>query len=239
MGAAAVDVWPLVFAVFGTVVDWRSGVAREVGRLLGDGVDGPALADAWRARYEPSMEQVRTGRRPWAPLDELHRESLDELLAGLGRADVPVRVREELVLAWHRLDPWPDVVPGLARLGRRHLLAPLSNGNIALQVALARRAGLRWDAVLGAEVVRRYKPDAEVYDSAPRLLGLAPARVAMVAAHAEGVAGGRGRGLATVYVDRRDEFGGRVIPPASHPHADLSVGSFPELADRREGMLPR
>ncbi|HEX2075763.1 MAG TPA: haloacid dehalogenase type II [Geodermatophilus sp.] len=222
----------LVFDVFGTVVDWRAGVAREVRRLLGADVDAEAVADAWRARYAPSMERVRTGELPWTPLDELHRASLDEVLAEFGRPDVDPATRAELVLAWHRLDPWPDVLPGLTRLRRSHVLAPMSNGNVALIVDMARRAGLPWDLVLGAEIVGHYKPDPEVYDAAPRLLALAPEQVLMVAAHVEDLAAARGRGLRTAYVHRPDEFGRRTVPPAADPEADLSVGSFLELAAR-------
>jgi 2-haloacid dehalogenase len=226
-----VDVRALVFDVFGTVVDWRGGVAREVRRLLGDGVDASALADDWRGRYVPSMERVRTGQLPWTPLDELHRSSLEELLAER-ELTVDEPTRRELVLAWHRLDPWPDAVPGLTRLRRRHVVAPLSNGNIALIVDMAKRAGLPWDVVLGAEVVRHYKPDPEVYDAAAALLALAPEQVLMVAAHTDDLAAARARGLRTAYVHRPDEFGGRVTPPATDPDADLSVGSLTELADR-------
>ncbi|SDX50128.1 2-haloacid dehalogenase [Modestobacter sp. DSM 44400] len=226
------DVRALVFDVFGTVVDWRSGVAREARRLLGDRFDGNAFADAWRKRYAPSMDRVRSGELPWAPLDALHRTSLDELLAELGAGDVDGATRAELVLAWHRLDPWPDAVPGLIRLRRRHVLAPLSNGNVALIVDMAKRASLPWDVVLGAELVEHYKPDAEVYDSAPRLLALQPGEVLMVAAHVSDLAAARARGLRTAYVHRPAEFGGRVDPPATDPEADLSVSSLTELADR-------
>jgi 2-haloacid dehalogenase len=226
-----VDVRALVFDVFGTVVDWRGGVAREVRRLLGDDVDALSLADDWRGRYAPSMQRVRSGELPWTPLDELHRASLDDVLADAG-LEVDEATHRELVLAWHRLDPWPDSVPGLARLRRRHVVAPLSNGNIALIVDMAKRAGLPWDVVLGAEVVRHYKPDPEVYDAAPALLALAPEQVLMVAAHTDDLAAARARGLRTAYVHRPDEFGGRVTPPATDPDADLSVGSLTELADR-------
>jgi 2-haloacid dehalogenase len=225
------DVRALVFDVFGTVVDWRGGVAREVRRLLGPSVDAEAFADDWRGRYVPSMDRVRSGEMPWTPLDDLHRASLDDVLASAGQEDVSPDVRDELVLAWHRLDPWPDVVPGLTRLRRSYVLAPLSNGNVALIVDMARRAGLPWDLVLGAEIVRRYKPDPEVYDSASELLALAPSHVLMVAAHVDDLAAARARGLRTAYVHRPDEFGGRRVPPASDPDADLSVSSFEELAD--------
>jgi 2-haloacid dehalogenase len=227
-----VDVRALVFDVFGTVVDWRSGVAREVRRLLPGRVEPFAVADDWRRRYSPAMDRVRRGELPWTPLDALHRASLDELLAERGLADVDEDTRAELTLAWHRLDPWPDAVPGLTRLRSRFVLAPLSNGNLALAVALARHGGLPWDAVLGAELVEHYKPDAEVYDSAPRFLGVRPDQVLMVAAHVSDLAAARGRGLRTAYVHRPDESGSRRTPPERDPDADLSVGSFTELADR-------
>jgi 2-haloacid dehalogenase len=227
-----VEVRALVFDVFGTVVDWRGGVAREARRLLGPSVDAAALADDWRGRYVPSMERVRSGELPWTPLDALHRSSLDDVLASAGLPDVAPEVRDELTLAWHRLDPWPDVVPGLTRLARGHVLAPLSNGNVALIVDMAKRAGLPWDCVLGAEIVQHYKPDPEVYDAAPRLLALPPSSVLMVAAHVEDLTAARARGLRTAYVHRPDEFGGRAVPPETDPDADLSVRSFEELADR-------
>jgi 2-haloacid dehalogenase len=178
------------------------------------------------------MDAVRRGERPWAVLDDLQRESLDELLAEFGvAADEPTRA--ELVLAWHRLDPWPDVQDGLGRLRVRHVLAPLSNGGVALLVAMARRAQLGWDAVLSAELFGHYKPDPEVYDGAARLLGLAPERVLMVAAHVDDLAAARARGLRTAYVHRPHERGPAAQrPPVTDPDADLSVDSFTELAER-------
>jgi len=170
------DVRALVFDVFGTVVDWRSGVAGEAARLLGPAVDARALADAWRGAYLPSMNRVRRGELPWTGLDALHRASLDELLPGFGAGDADEATRAELVLAWHRLDPWPDSVAGLTRLKTRYVIATLSNGNVALLVDMAKHGGLPWDAVFSAELFGHYKPDPEAYDGAVRLLGLAPAR---------------------------------------------------------------
>jgi 2-haloacid dehalogenase len=224
-----VDVRALVFDVFGTVVDWRGGVARDVRKLVPE-VDAEAFADAWRGRYAPSMNRVRRGERAWANLDTLHRESLDALLDEAGQ-DPPEATRAELVLAWHRLDPWPDAVDGLTRLRERHVLATLSNGNVALLVDMAKRAGLPWDTVLSAELFGHYKPDAEVYDGAVRLLGLAPEQVLMVAAHVDDLAAARERGLRTAYVHRPHELGPRGTPPPTDPDADLSVVSLVDLAD--------
>jgi 2-haloacid dehalogenase len=230
-----VDVRALVFDVFGTVVDWRGGIAREVRRLL-PGLDAEALADAWRGRYAPSMDRVRRGELPWTSLDDLHRTSLDELLAEFGVPGVPAAVRDELVLAWHRLDPWPDSVEGLTRLKANHVIASLSNGNVALLVDMAKHGGLPWDTVLSAELFGHYKPDPEVYDGAARLLGLPPRRVLMVAAHVSDLAAARARGLRTAYVHRPREHGPAATPPPeTDPEADVSVASLTELAQRLVG----
>jgi 2-haloacid dehalogenase len=226
-----VDVRALVFDVFGTVVDWRSGVAREVRHLLGDTLDAEALADAWRGRYVPSMDRVRRGELPWTSLDDLHRASLDELLVEFGAPDVPESVRTELVLAWHRLDPWPDSVAGLTRLKARYVIASLSNGNVALLVDMAKHGGLPWDTVLSAELFEHYKPDPEVYDGAARLLGLPPERVLMVAAHVDDLAAARACGLRTAYVHRPLERGPHAKPPpATDPEADIRVPTLTALA---------
>lgn len=222
-----------MFDVFGTVVDWRTGVAREVSRLLGDVVDAEAFADAWRGCYVPSMNRVRRGEHPWTNLDGLHRASLDELLTEFCVPDTPADVRAELVHAWHRLDPWPDSVEGLTRLKRQHVIATLSNGNVALLVDMAKHAGLPWDTVLSAELFRHYKPDSEAYLGAVQLLGLPPERVLMVAAHIDDLAAARAAGLRTAYVHRPREHGDEASPPpATDPAADLTVDSLAELAER-------
>jgi 2-haloacid dehalogenase len=148
-----VTIRALVFDVFGTLVDWRSGVAREAARLLAPvapSLDAGAFADAWRARYDPSMETVRSGARPYVDLDTLQAESLPDVLAQFGIAGVPETVQRELVQAWHRLEAWPEVPDALRRLREKHLLAPNSNGPVRLMADLARRNGLIFDAVLGA-----------------------------------------------------------------------------------------
>ena len=227
----------LVFDVFGTVVDWRGGVIRDgqslSARRPGLDVDWPVFADAWRERYLPSMNRVRTGELPWTNLDDLHRASLDELLPEFGVTQLDERDRRCLVAAWHRLDPWPDSVAGLTRLKARYTIAPLSNGNVALLVDMAKRAGLPWDLVLSAELVRHYKPDPQTYRSAPELLGLLPDQVMMVAAHHSDLAAARSHGLRTAYVRRPREWGPPGVAPEPGPedHVDHVVDSLTELAD--------
>ena len=201
----------LLFDVFGTVVDWRESISTHVTAAFaqkGLDVDGPAFADAWRALYQPSMERVRSGERPYHPLDDLHRENLLRALSDSGNAGVfePYEIIE-LAEAWERLDPWPDVRDGLAHMRRSYVLAPCSNGSIALMTRLARYAGLPWDCILGADIARAYKPDPRVYGASCAALRLAPERVMMVAAHNDDLAAARASGLRTAFVLRRDEHG--------------------------------
>ena len=167
--ATVTGVKALVFDVFGTVVDWRTSVAREVETLAkGKGlvIDGPKFADAWRAGYGPSMNRVRTGELPWTKLDALHRMTLDRILVDFKLTLLSEEEKDALNHAWHRLRPWPDSVAGLTRLKKKFTIAPLSNGNIALMTNMAKHAALPWDCILGAELARHYKPDREVYQSA-------------------------------------------------------------------------
>jgi len=225
----------LLFDVFGTCVDWRTSIARqagELGRRYGfDGVDWHAFADAWRARYQPQMETVRSGMREWATLDVLHRESLEDVLTEFG-----LRLRpddcDRLTLAWHRLDPWPDTVGAFVRLRRRFIIAPVSNGHIALQVNLARHAGLTWDAILGAEIARAYKPDPHVYLRSVAALGLAPREAMMVAAHNGDLAAAARCGFQTAFVMRPVEYGpNQTTDLAADPGVDLAAADLTELAE--------
>src|SRR5215471_16478705 len=199
------DVQVLVFDTFGTVVDWRSAVIAEgeqLGRAKGLKVDWAAFADAWRAGYGPSMNRVRTGELPWTRLDTLHRMTLDKILVDFGIASLTEAEKDTLNRAWHRLKPWPDSVSGLTRLKQKFIIAPLSNGNIALITEMAKHAGLPWDCVLGAELVRHYKPDREVYQSAADCLALQPGEVMMVAAHLGDLRAAKTVGLKTAFVAR-------------------------------------
>jgi 2-haloacid dehalogenase len=218
----------VLFDVFGTLVDWRGSVAAalgEIGARRGVAADWFALADAWRGRYKPSMEAVRRGEIAWCVLDDLHRESVLALLPEFGAAALAEDV-DELVAIWHRLDPWPDSASGLARIRNICLIAPLSNGHVALQANLARHAGFQWDLVFGADVFRHYKPDAETYLGACDLLRLAPGEVMLAAAHNEDLAAARGLGLRTAFISRPMEFGapdGRARAGSDWDFCALSV----------------
>ena len=218
----------LLFDVFGTCVDWRTSVAREAAAL---GLPGERLADAWRARYQPQLETVRRGEREWVVLDVLHRDALDDVLDELG-LELGTAERDELTLAWHRLDPWPDTVPGLTRLKARYVIAPCSNGHIAQSVNLARHARLPWDAILGAEIAGAYKPDPRVYLASVAALGLEPAEVMMVAAHNGDLAAAAGCGLRTAFVARPREHGpGQTTDLHAEGDVDVEAGDLVALAD--------
>lgn len=196
----------LAFDIFGTVVDWHTGIAREVQALRPD-VDGGAFALAWRAGYQPAMRRVRSGELGWTLLDDLHRLILDDILEKFGVTDLTETQKQQLNKAWHRLDPWPDVVAGLTRLKSRHTICTLSNGNIGLLTNMAKRADLPWDCTLSAEVFRVYKPDPATYLGVARVFDVAPADVMLVAAHQDDLAGARACGLQTAYIERPAEFG--------------------------------
>jgi len=235
------EIRALLFDIFGTVVDWRNGVARDVMSLLqrhAPDVNAYAFADAWRREYSPSMEEIRSGRRQFVHLDVLHKENLEKVLLHYGIYDVPVHELEELNMAWHRLDPWPDSVRGICRLKRWFVVAPLSNGNIRLMVDLARRCTLTWDAVLGAEVARAYKPSPEVYLNAAEALHLSPYQICMVAAHNDDLAAARRCGLRTAFVRRPQEHGPQQttdLEPSEN--WEFSVDSLDDLATQLECPL--
>ncbi|MXW71368.1 MAG: haloacid dehalogenase type II [Acidobacteria bacterium] len=223
----------LTFDVFGTVVDWRSTVIREgeaLGRAKGLQVDWAAFAEAWRDGYRPAMDRVRQGELPWKTMDELHRMNLDDVLErfgveGLGESDM-----EEFNRVWHRLEPWPDAVPGLTRLKAKFTVATLSNGNVGLLVNMAKRAGLPWDVVLSSEIVGHYKPDREVYLKAADLLGLSPGEVMMVAAHKYDLRAAAEAGLRTGFVPRPDEWPNRRIGLSYEDAFDVNASDFLDLA---------
>ena len=232
------DVKALTFDVFGTVVDWRTSLIREIkstAQTAGiEAIDAPAMADAWRAGYPKIMQQVRDGTRPWAPLDTLHRAILDEdLIPSYALDTLTEDARDHLNRAWHRLDPWPDAVQGLTRLKQRYTIATLRNGNVALLVNMAKHGNLPWDAVLSAELFGHFKTDAEVYLGAARLLGLAPEQVMMVATHAGDLRAAASNGLRTAYIPRPLEWGPDRPQPGKRDDDvfDLEVGDLLELAD--------
>ena len=200
----------IVFDTFGSVVDWRGSLIADLsayGAKRGIAADWTALVDAWRAAYHPSMERVRKREVPWTKLDDLHRGSLDGLVAKFGITGLTEDDLRHINLGWHRLDPWPDSVAGLTRLKRRFIIGPLSNGNVALLTKMAKHASLPWDAVFGSDLFGHYKPDPETYLGVARLLDLAPGEVMMAAAHNNDLAAARRSGLMTAFWPRPTEYG--------------------------------
>jgi 2-haloacid dehalogenase len=226
----------LAFDVFGTVVDWRGSIIREAtafGAARGIDADWVRFADAWRAGYRPAMQRVRSGELPWLSIDALHRMILDGLVAEFGLNGLPEHDLDHLNRVWHRLAPWPDAVPGLARLRRRYVVTTLSNGNFSLLTDMAKHAGLPWDCIVSAELFRHYKPDPETYLGTADLLGVTTAELMLVACHPDDLRAARATGCRTAYVARRLEHGPGSPPPHVKPgEFDLVAGDFVELADR-------
>ncbi len=222
----------LAFDVFGTVVDWHGSIRREVDAMA-LGVDGGAFALAWRAGYQPAMRRVMSGELGWTLLDDLHRMILDQLLAQFGIAHLSEAQKIHLNKVWHRLDPWPDSVPGLRRLKARYTICSLSNGNLGLLTNMAKYGGLPWDCVLSAEVFKAYKPDPAVYLGVARVFDVAPDEVMLVAAHQDDLAAARACGLQTAHVERPAEFGADRPKDVRADSANtLHARDFLDLADQ-------
>ena len=220
----------LLFDVFGTVVDWRGSLIAE-GLEWNREVDWAQFADRWRAGYKPAMEKVRSGKMTWANLDSLHRLILDEVLKEFGIAGLSEEEKERWNRVWHSLKPWPDSVGGLKRLRTQYMIAPLSNGNVALLANMAKNAGLPWDLILSAELARHYKPDAEAYLTAVNLLGLKPEDAMMCAAHRSDLMAARECGLHTAFIYRPEEFGGmREADKAEPGEFDVVANDLVDLA---------
>jgi 2-haloacid dehalogenase len=223
----------LFFDVFGTLMDWRNSIAREARASLeplGHTLDWHAFADAWRNEYQPAMEEIRSGRRPFCKLDVLHRENLERVLPRFGVAGLGEGTLAHLNLAWHRLDAWPDAAPGLTRLKRQFRIAPCSNGNISLMVDLARRNGIPWDTILGSETAGDFKPKPRVYLTACEALDLQPGQCMMVAAHSRDLKAAASHELRTAHVARPDEHGPGKGEPAPTVPVDIAAASVEDLA---------
>lgn len=226
----------LAFDVFGTVVDWRSGVLAEgeqLGKAKGFELDWGAFADAWRGIYHPYMDKVRTGELPWTKLDDLHRQMLEETLERFGVRNLDPHEKQHFSRVWHRLQPWPDSVPGLRRLKSRFVITTLSNGNVSLLTNMAKHAGLPWDCVLSAEMIRHYKPDPQVYLLVPELFDIEPEQVMMVAAHERDLQSAKKLGLKTAFIHRPHEHGpGKTVELPPNERYDFVAADFLALANQ-------
>ena len=228
------DLKVLAFDVFGTVVDWRSGVIAEVTAVAREhdlAVDAAAIADAWRRRYPPWLDRVRRGELRWQNLDDLHRAMLREVITEFSLQPLTEADRDRLVLAWHHLPPWPDAVNGLTRLRSRFVLTTLSNGGMALLVDLARTGSLPFDCILSTELAKTYKPDPAVYQLVPSLLAVRPEQALMVAAHANDLAAAADQGMRTAFVRRPQEWGTGKVETRDFP-VDIVAEDFLDLASQ-------
>ena len=225
----------IVFDTFGTVVDWRSSIIadfRAFGKHKSIDVPWEALIDEWKAAYKPGMDAVRSGAWPWTKVDAIYRSKLEAILAEYGIHTLTESEKTYLNRAWHRLEPWPDVVAGLTRLKQRYVISTLSNGDVECLVDMAKNAGLPWDVILCAEIFRHYKPDPEVYLGAMAWLNREPHEVMLVAAHNYDLRAARSHGMGTGFVPRPTEYGpSQKTDLAAEQDWDVVVDDFGELAD--------
>jgi 2-haloacid dehalogenase len=240
MSESLKNVKAMTFDVFGTVVDWRSSIAREakiMGEQKGFDFDWDNFADKWRAGYGPSMNKVRTGELPWTKIDVLHRMILDELLSEYNITNLTESEKDHFNRAWHRLDPWPDSVPGLTELKKNYVISPLSNGNVALLVNMAKYGGLPWDTVLSAELAQHYKPDPEAYQSTSEFLGFPIEQIMMVAAHKNDLKSAKGQGMMTGYIPRPKEHGpNTTVDSNPEDYIDIIGENFVDFANKMQSL---
>ena len=240
MSESLKNVKAMTFDVFGTVVDWRSSIAREakmMGEQKGFDFDWDNFADKWRAGYGPSMNKVRTGELPWTKIDVLHRMILDELLSEYNITNLTESEKDHFNRAWHRLDPWPDSVPGLTELKKNYVISPLSNGNVALLVNMAKYGGLPWDTVLSAELAQHYKPDPEAYQSTSEFLGFPIEQIMMVAAHKNDLKSAKGQGMMTGYIPRPKEHGpNTTVDSNPEDYIDIVGENFVDFANKMQSL---
>ena len=240
MSESLKNVKAMTFDVFGTVVDWRSSIAREakmMGEQKGFDFDWDNFADKWRAGYGPSMNKVRTGELPWTKIDVLHRMILDELLSEYNITNLTESEKDHFNRAWHRLDPWPDSVPGLTELKKNYVISPLSNGNVALLVNMAKYGGLPWDTVLSAELAQHYKPDPEAYQSTSEFLGFPIEQIMMVAAHKNDLKSAKGQGMMTGYIPRPKEHRpNTTVDSNPEDYIDIIGENFVDFANKMQSL---
>ncbi|KAF5381720.1 hypothetical protein D9615_005627 [Tricholomella constricta] len=243
------EVDAFLFDVFGTVVDWRRSVERELTSLnirykLAIEITGTNweadFAQEWRNGYLETTRAIAAGIPGTSNIDEMHRQILDRMLDSPGSRwafFAPVlddTAREELNNVWHRLDGWPDSSPGLHALKQHSIIATLSNGNVRLLVDLAKHAKLPWDVVFSTELFDTFKPNPKAYLSAARHLSLPPSRCAMVATHIFDLRAAGALGMKTVYIPRLGEGAAEVDEvktKAEGGEVDVVVQSLEELAE--------
>ena len=231
---AGVNVKALVFDTYGTVVDWRTSMLAALeafGAARRLSVDWAQFLADWKSSYRPGMDKVNVGEWPWTTVETIYRRGLDQALGRHGIRDLGEEERARLNLAWWRLAPWPDSVAGLTRLRARYIISPLSNASFTGMVHLAKFARLPWDCIITAENAGFYKPRPEVYQTAVRLLGLAPADIMMVAAHNYDLHAAQQQGLRTAFVPRPTEHGpGQTTDLAPEGKWDVVVSDLGDLA---------
>jgi 2-haloacid dehalogenase len=226
----------LLFDVQGTATDFHSTVCGEARRISAGrhvGVDWPDVVRRWRAGYFAALEAARGRHDGWVSVHSVYRDALDAVLADCGIAGFSGAEREELTLAWRRLKPWPDVVPGLTRLKGAFTLATLSNADVSAVVNISKRAGLPWDAVFAAEMAGVFKPDPAIYRMAATYLGLEPAEIMMVASHKYDIRAAHELGFQTAFVARPLEFGvDGDADVAYSDEFDVNASDFLDLAEQ-------
>jgi 2-haloacid dehalogenase len=224
----------LLFDVQGTATDFHSTVCGEAQRIsagLHPGVDWADVVRRWRADYFAALEAAQSRHSGWVSVHSVYRDALEAVLEECGIIGFSDAERKELTLAWQRLTPWPDAVPGLTRLKSAFTLATLSNADVSAVINISKRAGLPWDAIFAAEMAGVFKPDPAIYRMAATYLGLDPADIMMVASHKYDIRAAARLGFRTAFIARPLEFGvDGEADVAYSDEFDVNAADFLDLA---------
>ncbi len=230
------DIKALAFDVGGTVVDWHTGISRQLaafGREKGIEADWVALTKAWRMQGLQAAINKSRKEVPEGNIDGAHRETLDQVLSDAGVEGFSAADRDEMTLFWHRLDAWPEAARAHARLRKTYIMATLTILSVSLIIDISRRAPFHWDAVISCEFLDEYKMHPSVYQNGVRLLQLDPREVMMVAAHNFDLRAAHEQGLRTAFIRRPVEWGKGTTPEQDlDATIDIVADDLENLADQ-------
>lgn len=212
IGGSILDsVAAMIFDTGGTLFDWHSPVHRALERRGADrgiSADWPAVTKTWRTLSTSMVDAglPQAGGRATMNMDDVLALTLRTALEQDAVSGFTPDDEADLVLAWRRMEPWPDVPVALPLLRRRFVVAPFTILPTALVVEASRRADLSWDAIISCEMIGIYKTHRTAYETAARWLDLPHDRIMLVSTHNNDIRAARSYGFHTAFLNRPREW---------------------------------
>lgn len=168
----------------------------------------------------------------YVPFKDVAQATLEVVMTNAGVDATDARIAR-VIEAFAELPPHPDVRAAFDRLRAAKVrIVTLANGSAENMKKLLERAGLAGhvEKTISIDEVKRWKPAREVYLHAAKSVGLPPAKIALVAAHAWDVHGAKRAGLRAGWVMRKD----KIVSPAIAP-PDVVGATLTEVVERLLG----